>query len=154
PEPAGLLAEIGKDRMRLGDRQIAVGQHRDAAERVQRQEVRLPLLTFGEVERHDLAIEPQFLQRKRDLLRIGRREMIQLHSSAPHWSCVRSRGCPPLGTPMQVHYMTRTRGRLPRHRPGATIPPQPEDPRRWKARRPRLISPISTKASWPTSGAL
>jgi hypothetical protein len=57
--------------MRLGDRQIAVGQHRDAAERVQRQEVRLALLALRQIDRHDLAIEPQLFQREGDLLRIG-----------------------------------------------------------------------------------
>src|SRR5438045_2155002 len=33
------------------------------------------------------------------------------------------------------------------------MPAQPEDPRRWKPRRSRFISPIPRRASWPISGA-
>jgi len=59
PQPPRRLAEIGKDRVRLAQHQIAVDENRDPAGRVDRQKRRLALLAFRQVHRDLLAVEPE-----------------------------------------------------------------------------------------------
>src|SRR5215469_4016514 len=79
PQSLRLAAEIGENRVRLRERQIAIHQNRHASKRVFRQKGRLPVFSFYQIDRHEFAVEPQLLKCEGDLLRIGRRKMVELH---------------------------------------------------------------------------
>src|SRR5215471_21281683 len=83
PQPPRRFAEIDEDRVRLAQRQIAVDENRDPAGRVDRQKRRLALFALRQVHRDLLAVEPKLQQRKRDLLRVWRREVVELHRLPP-----------------------------------------------------------------------
>jgi hypothetical protein len=71
--------------MRFPQRELAIHEHRYPAERIEREKCGIALFSLYQVDRHRLAIDPQLQQREFDLLRIGRRKVVQLHQLS---SCV------------------------------------------------------------------
>src|SRR5215475_4871995 len=83
PHLSALIAQVGQDRVRFPECKITIGEHRNTTVWIERKELRPALFAFRQIDRDDLAFEPQLEQRETDLLRIGGRKMIKFHRSSP-----------------------------------------------------------------------
>src|SRR5262249_36011938 len=76
--------EIGEDRVRFPEHELAVDEHRDQAVRVERLEGRRASLAPEDVHCGELELEAQLVRDGTDLQAMrGARELIQLHGPAP-----------------------------------------------------------------------